>query len=138
MIKIRLKEIVCVFCCIILSGCLAGGSSKEAEDLHTVANTYGKLIRWRAYDEAAGHIRRRDGQPPNVNTEALKEIRVTKYEVLTIILNDEQTEANVTAEISYYHERVNSVRTIRDKQLWWKDIDSGGWFIDGELPALAP
>ena len=49
---------------------------------------------------------------------------------------ESQDEAAVTTDISYYHERINSVNDIRDKQTWWKDEDSGRWFIDGTLPAF--
>ena len=138
MYKPGLNQIVVLTICIILTSCLAGVPSKQNEQLHTEVKTYGKLIRWRAYDEAAGYIRSPEDKSVIVDTEAYKEIRVTKYQLLTIELNEEQQEANVTAEISYYHERVNNVHTIVDNQLWWRDPDSGRWFINGSLPALTP
>ena len=134
----NLRIVVYLLCCALLSGCLASAPSKDVDNLNVEVKTYGKYIRWRAYDEAAAYIRNPDGEAINVNTEALQEIRVTKYELLTVILNDEQNEAVVTAEISYYHERVNNVHTIQDKQLWWKDDETGRWFVNGTLPALTP
>ena len=138
MFNIRLKEIICVVICIVLSGCLAGMPTKEVEGLNNEVNTYGKLIRWRAYDEAAGYIRNQDGGAVDVDTEALKEIRVTKYEVLAVQMDESGIQAQAKAQISYYHERVNAVHTIVDNQNWWKDEESGRWFIDGQLPAFKP
>ena len=138
MTSYKIRSIIYLLSFIFLSGCFASSPSKDVENLHAEVKTYGKFIRWRAYDEAAGYIRHPDGEAINVNTEALQEIRVTKYEVLTVILNDEKTEATVTAEISYYHERVNNVHTVQDNQLWWRDEESGRWYINGPLPELNP
>ncbi len=118
-------------------GCNSG-STKNVEDLHAQVKAYGKLIRWRAFEDANDYVKPRDGSNAPFDASLLSEIRVTKYEVSTIILNDEQDEASVTTDISYYHERVNSVHDLRDKQTWWKDEDSGRWFIDGSLPAFEP
>lgn len=134
----QFKGIIYILCCIILGACLASVPSKDVENLNTEVKTYGKFIRWRAYDEAAAYVKHPDGEAININTEVLQEIRVTKYEVLTVILNEEKTEATVTAEISYYHERVNNVHTIQDIQLWWLDEESGRWYINGPLPPLDP
>ena len=134
----QFKIVIYSLCCILLSSCLASVPSKDVEILNEEVETYGKFIRWRAYDEAAAYLRHPDGKVLNADTEVLQEIRVTKYEVETIILNEEKTEAQVTAEISYYHERVNNVHTIQDRQHWWRDTGSGRWFINGSLPALTP
>ena len=117
----------------ILSGCNSN-PTKDAEDLRFKAKAYGKLIRWKAYEDAASYIRTRDGNSVELNSELLNEIRVTKYEVASIVMNEQRDEATVIAEIAYYHERVNSVHDIRDKQFWWKDESSGEWYLDGQLP----
>lgn len=134
----RMRRIIYLLCCVFLSACLANVPTKDIDNLNEEVKTYGKLIRWYAYDEAAAYIRHPEGEAIVVNTEALKEIRVTKYNVLSMVVNEDKTEAQVTAEISYYHERVNNVHTIQDKQLWWIDEESGKWFINGQLPALDP
>ncbi|MDW3095739.1 MAG: hypothetical protein R8G33_08715 [Gammaproteobacteria bacterium] len=116
----------------MLSGCNSN-PKKDAEDLKYKAKAYGKLIRWKAYEDAASYIKTRDGSSVELNTKILDEIRVTKYEVVSIVMNEQLDEASVIAEIAYYHERVNSVHDIRDKQVWWKD-ESGVWYMDGQLP----
>ena len=135
--KIILLNILFIVSIVMVPGCNSG-ATKNAEDLHSQVKTYGKLIRWRAFEEANDFVKRRDGSTAPFNAELLSEIRVTKYEVSTIILSESQDEATVTTDISYYHERVNSVHDIRDKQTWWKDEDSGRWLIDGSLPEFNP
>jgi hypothetical protein len=120
----------------ILAGCNAN-ATKDAETLKYKAKAYGKLIRWKAYDDASSYIKLRDGGSVQVNSEILNEIRVTKYEVASMVMNEKRDEATIIAEISYYHERVNSVHEIRDEQIWWKEQSSGVWYLDGQLPPFS-
>lgn len=119
---------------LTLLGACNSGQTKSAESLRINAKAYGKLIRWKAYEDAAKYIKLRDGSNVMIDAELLNEIRVTRYEVSSMILNETNDEAAVLAEISYYHERVNSVHNIRDQQVWWKDNESGAWYLDGQLP----
>lgn len=133
-----MKKLLIIFMCVAL--CLAflsacnSSPTKNAEQLRTSAKAYGKLIRWKAYEDAAKYLKPRDEQEIMLDLELLNEIRVTKYELASMVLSDAGDEATVLAEISYYHERVNNVRDIRDQQLWWKDKDTGAWYLDGQLP----
>lgn len=133
-----MKNIILILLSFVISLSLMSGCNtnprKDAEDLRYKAKAYGKLIRWKAYDEASSYINLRDGGEVHVNTELLNEIRVTKYEVISIIMNESRDEAVILADIAYYHERVNSVHEIKDKQIWWKDEESGAWYLDGQLP----
>ena len=131
--RIFLILISIILLAVNLSACNSN-ATKSAESLKSNAKAYGKLIRWKAYEDAAKYIKLRDGSSVTIDSAFLNEIRVTKYEVTSMILNETNDEATVLADISYYHERVNSVHNIRDKQTWWKDVDTGGWFLDGQLP----
>ena len=133
--KIILLNLLFIAGLVLVPGCNSG-ATKSVEDLHSQVKTYGKLIRWRAFEDANEFVKPRDGNVEPFNAALMSEIRVTKYEVSTIILSESQDEAVVTTDISYYHERINSVHDIRDKQTWWKDEDTGRWFIDGTLPAF--
>ncbi len=133
-----MKSIVLILLSFVLSLSLMSGCNsnprKDAEDLRYKAKAYGKLIRWKAYDEASAYINLREGGEVHVDAELLNEIRVTKYEVISIIMNESNNEAVILADIAYYHERVNSVHEIKDKQIWWKEEASGAWYLDGQLP----
>lgn len=138
MVRISVNVLCFLLIAFALSACQSNNSRKTVETLNFTTKNYGQFIRWRAYDEAANHIRHRDGRAANTDTQSLQEIRVTKYQILTVAIDDEKQEATVNAEITYYHERVNSVKTVTDKQLWWKDDESNSWFLDGMLPDLKP
>ncbi|MFK7793955.1 MAG: hypothetical protein AB8B89_01275 [Gammaproteobacteria bacterium] len=134
--NILLMIVILTMSSLGLVGCNAN-ATKDAETLRSKAKAYGKLIRWKAYDDAVGYIKLRDGGVAEVNTDLLNEIRVTRYEVASMVMNEKRDEATVTAEISYYHERANSVHEIKDKQIWWKEESSGAWYLDGQLPPFA-
>lgn len=134
--NIFLMLLTLVMSASVLTACNAN-ATKDAETLRSKAKAYGKLIRWKAYDDAGSYIKLRDDGIVQVNTELLNEIRVTKYEVVSMVMNEKRDEATVIAEIAYYHERVNSVHEIKDKQIWWKEEDSGVWYLDGQLPPFA-
>lgn len=121
---------------ILVSLLLACNSSptKSVESLRSNAKAYGKLIRWKAYEDAAKYIKLRSGETVVIDSELLNEIRVTRYEVSSMVLNETNDEAVVIAEISYYHERVNNVHNIKEQQNWWKDKQTGAWYLDGQLP----
>ena len=133
-----MKNVLLILLSLIISVAITTGCNsnprKEAEELSYKAKAYGKLIRWKAYEEASGYIKLRNDEELVVNSELLNEIRVTKYEVTSIIMNEQRDEAVILAEIAYYHERVNSVHEIKDKQTWWKEKNSGVWYLDGQLP----
>lgn len=117
----------------LLSACNSN-PVKSADSLRANAKAYGKLIRWKGYEDASKYIRLRDGGEIVMDLELLGEIRVTRYEISSMVLNEDNDEAIVTADISYYHERVNHVHNIRDQQIWWKEESTGNWYLDGQLP----
>ncbi len=133
--KLLLIVISSIFIFGTLNACNSS-PTKSAESLRMNAKAYGKLIRWKAYEDAAKYIKLREGGDINLDMQLLNEIRVTKYEVSSMVLNETNDEAVVLAEISYYHERVNSVHNIRDQQNWWRDETTGAWYLDGPLPAF--
>ena len=136
---IKLISWLLVLCLVIpgMSGCL-NNQAKQVDDFNNHAKSYGKMIRWRAFDDAAEYNRPREVDLPRPDFDYLAEIKVTRYEIKSVVLSEEGDEAAVIAEISYYHERTNAVKTIEDNQLWWRDDESGQWYIDGGLPNFEP
>lgn len=125
---------IMILVCFSLLACMGNQPRKEVELFHEQIKLYGKLIRWQGYQEAYGYVEVRDGQAAVPDWDLLKEIRVTSYKIGKIVLNEEQNEAQVEAQIDYYHERVNSVHEIIDRQTWWYNEELGLWRLDGSLP----
>lgn len=135
--KLITLVIFSVFVSMVMVACNSN-LTKEVDQLHDRVKTYGKLIRWSAFDDASGYIKLRNGGSVSINSAILDETRVTRYKIASIVLTEEQDQAAVVAVISYYHERVNDVHDIRDEQMWWKDEESGSWYLDGNLPNFTP
>lgn len=120
-----------------MSGCL-NNKAKEVDEMNTHAKSYGKLIRWRAFDDASEYNKPRNEDAPKPDFDYLSEIKVTKYEIKSVVLSEERDEAAVIAVITYYHERSTAVKTLEDHQLWYKDEEFGHWYVDGGLPNFDP
>ena len=71
-----------------------------------------------------------------MDIDAYKDLRVTDYEIKKVIMGDDLKSAVVEAEISYYFETANAVKTIRDSQNWWYSEEAEKWFLDDDLPAF--
>ena len=95
---------------------------------------YGRLLRWEEYEAAVNMIRHKDESSVEKNLDRFKDLRVTDYEIKKVALDAEYKSAVVEAEISFYFETTNSVKTIRDVQTWWLYEESNIWFLDSGLP----
>lgn len=135
--KIIVSILIVLLANFSLSGCM-NSKAKEVDEFNTHAKSYGKLIRWRAFDDATEYNRPREIDLPEPDMKFLSEIKVTKYEIDSLVLSEEGDEAVVVAEITYYHERINDVKTLKDQQLWWQDEETGRWYVDGGLPNFEP
>lgn len=131
------------FICIFIFSCLLCGCAspiakhKEKKSLNAFderIKLYGRLLRWEEYEGAINMIRHKDESPVNINFDDLEDIRITDYEIKKVALDSEYKSAVVEAEITYYFETTNAIKTIRDIQTWWFYEDSEIWFLDSGLP----
>lgn len=81
-------------------------------------------------------IRHQDESSVEVNLDAYKDLRVTDYEIKRVVMSEDLKSAVVEAEISYYYETTNVVKTLRDSQNWWYQEEAEKWFLDDDLPAF--
>ena len=95
---------------------------------------YGRLLRWEEYEAAVNMIRHKDESPVDKNLDRFKDLRVTDYEIKKVALDSEYKSAVVEAEVTFYFETTNAVKTIRDVQTWWLYEESNIWFLDSGLP----
>ena len=136
--KIPIYLILCI-CVITLlqSGCASQQKQKSLNQFDERTRLYGRLLRWKEYEAAANMIRHQDGSPTNINFEGYDDLRIVKYEIKSIEFAEDQKSALVEAEISYYFETLNKVKSLRDAQQWWYLEEAESWFLDDELPAFS-
>ncbi len=119
-----------------IEGCASTQKNKTLNSFDERSKLYGRLLRWREYEGAVNMIRRQDESEVEVNLDDYKDIRVTDYEIKRVAMGEELKTAIVEAEVSYYFETTNAVKTLRDTQSWWYVEEAETWFLDGDLPAF--
>ena len=130
--------IISVFLLTLFSfqGC---ASTKKNQTLNTFderTRLYGRLLRWKEYEGAVNMIRHKDESSVEVNLDDFNDLRVTDYEIKKVVMGEDLKTAIVQAEISYYFETTNAVKTMRDNQNWWYVEEAETWFLDDDLPAF--
>ncbi len=119
-----------------IGGCASTQKNKTLNTFDERSKLYGRLLRWREYEGAVNMIRHQDESEVEVNLDDYKDIRVTDYEIKRVAMGEDLKTAVVEAEISYYFETTNAVKTLRDTQSWWYVEETETWFLDGGLPAF--
>ena len=137
----RTKLIFLVICVVFVSslsieGCASTQKNKTLNTFDERSRLYGRLLRWREYEGAVNMIRHQDESEVEVNLDDYKDIRVTDYEIKRVAMGEDLKTAIVEAEVSYYFETTNAVKTLRDTQSWWYVEEAETWFLDGDLPAF--
>ena len=120
----------------ILSGCASMDERKKTTLLDTATRRYESAIRWGDYATANAFRLQDSAGAQRTNQEYLKHFRVTSYETLNTILNEDETEAQVVVRIKYYDDERMKEETLTDHQIWKYDTDSGVWQLDSPLPAF--
>jgi len=123
--------------CLGLTGCAGMESRKRLEALELSQTTYNSALRWGRYEDAAEYRVPRFKPPSPLDLDQLDHIRVVSYDILGQEVNENQTEAVLTVAIQYYRDDVWTVKSIRNRQLWWYDETQKRWFLDGDLPIFS-
>ncbi len=120
---------------ILLNGCAGMVNRDKMSRLQSSITAYGQAMRWARYQNAHDLHLGKDGFKPKLILEKYDGINVTAYNIIQdVSLNEEQTEADVTAEISYYSDKYGTVDKIRHPQHWWFDEEIKRWFLDANMP----
>ena len=130
-------NIICICIAGLLhSGCASQQKQKTLNVFDERTRLYGRLLRWKEYEAAANMIRHKDESIVNFNLDDYKDLRIVEYEIKRAVIKKDSLTAMVEAEISYYYEPQNQVKTIRDIQDWWYLEEAESWFLDGSFPAF--
>jgi len=125
-----------LFSSTMLQSCASTKKNKTLNSFDQTTRLYGRMLRWQEYEGAVNLIRHQDESDVEVNLDGYKDLRITGYEIKKVVMGDDLKTAVVTAEIAYYFEPTNAVKTIRDSQNWWYSEDAEKWFLDDEFPAF--
>lgn len=119
------------------SGCARLQAEERSIQLQDSSSAYRKSIRWAEFEIAKSYIRHRDGSGFEYDKTFHEGIKVTSMEIIARNVSMQNLEAEITAELSYYHLDHGSVKSIVDTQLWWFDEETERWYLDGVFPAFA-
>ena len=130
-------SILFIFVTVCLqNGCVSQQKQKNLNTFDERTRLYGRLLRWKEYEAAANMIRHKDESPVEVNLDHYGDLRIVKYEIKRALIKEDTKSAEIEAEITYYFETQNQVKTLRDAQDWWYLEEAETWFLDGDLPAF--
>jgi hypothetical protein len=129
------------FCCVLLSACGPMSSIKIGErgtSFQQATDTFRKLIRWGAYEDAAKYLRGQTEQLEEPDLTNFAHYKITAYDVGEPLLNYKGDEARVVALIEYYDIDTGVASSRRDEQYWWFDYTTQHWFLGSPFLKLGP
>jgi hypothetical protein len=127
------------FVCLVLLvqvSCNGTGVRGKVASLDESIKQYNIALRWAQYEKLDSYHVDMDGKRIGVDREALKDIRITGYEITAKELNDDMNEATVNGVISYYRNDRGTLATKSYDHSWWYDEDIKRWFLANNLPTL--
>ena len=121
---------------VLFGGCANLEAQKRMDAFDERLNAYRILMRWGRYEDALHYILFRPGQgkPKPVDLEPLKQIRLASYQLVEKIIAVNETAADVTVVMTYYHEESNVLHTLRQVQQWWFNEERKQWYIANDFP----
>ena len=128
------SKLVLIVLIVSLSGCKQYTVQKRVKNIEAAITSYDVAMRWAQYPEAYRYHVSPNGTQPPADLEALTELSVTGVKIIEKILNENNTEANVKTEISYFFKDQGTIRKLKLQQRWWVNEETSQWFIDGEFP----
>jgi hypothetical protein len=119
-----------------LGGCATMVERKKTVTLDMATHHYQSAIRWGDYEAANAYRIQHGADAQTPGPESLKRFRVTSYETLNTVLNEDETKATIIVQIRYYDDDRMKEMTLTDRQRWQYDSELGQWFLESPLPAF--
>ena len=129
-----IKRCLLSACLLVLVACEGMPTSGAARD--NMLTDYGAAIRWNEFEKAQDYVDPavRQQQPMSeLETERLKQIQVTGYEVKT---RDISADGSIeqTVEIRVVNRNTQIERIVTDRQTWRRDATGKGYWLLSGLP----
>ncbi len=137
LIKMNFNIVSKVFLIVLISSLSACNSyqlKKKGNSLESTLTSYGVALRWAEHQTLYGYYVSPNGTQPPADLAGLQEVSVTGLEVIEKTINEEHTEANVKAIVSYYLKTQGNIKKLKLDQNWWYNEPNKQWYIDGEFP----
>lgn len=133
----RYREILLVLvAALVLVACNENNIKRQASSLEDAITEYNKSLRWGMFNNVDAYNRTSDGKQMPINRDAMKNIRITDYEIISKVISPDATKAIVKGDISYYNDEYGVLKKIPFEQHWWYDAGLKHWFTDSSLPAF--
>ena len=129
-----IKRCLLSACLLVLVACGGMPTSGAARD--NMLTDYGAAIRWNEFEKAQDYVDPavRQQQPMSeLETERLKQIQVTGYEVKT---RDVGVDGSIeqTVEIRVVNRNTQIERIVTDRQTWRRDVTGKRYWLLSGLP----
>lgn len=129
-----IKRCLLSACLLVLVACEGMPTSGAARD--NMLTDYGAAIRWNEFEKAQDYVDPavRQQQPMSeLETERLKQIQVTGYEVKT---RDVGADGSIeqTVEIRVVNRNTQIERIVTDRQTWRRDVTGKRYWLLSGLP----
>ena len=125
-----------VACVLLVAGCASVRQFNRMDSFDKAAKAYAKAVTWSDFDKAAILLPPQFEENRPLDLNALKQIRVTHYQVKRFQATPRADEVRQEVEISYYRIDDMRVETLRDPQRWVYNAETGHWYIHSGLPAF--
>jgi hypothetical protein len=118
---------------VVLAGCATLESKSRMDQLDNLMRRYAKALEWS--DFAVAHTATKAAQEaPLPDAAALKDIKITAYEpVAPLVENDGKTIKRV-ARIRYVHTSRMVERSLTTNEEWQYSDEAGRWFLQSGFP----
>ena len=129
-----IKRCLLSACLLVLVACEGMPTSGAARD--NMLTDYGAAIRWNEFEKAQDYVDpavRQQRPMSELETERLKQIQVTGYEVKT---RDVGADGSIeqTVEIRVVNRNTQIERIVTDRQTWRRDATGKGYWLLSGLP----
>ena len=130
----RIRHTVSALCLVLLlSQLYACALIDKDEQLHYILTAYERAIRWGNIASAQGFKKDPDEQLKS-QLENLKNIRVTRYNVVQKSLLSDGMRVKQIVQINYYNKDTAIERNLVDMQEWQYDEQKEQWFLTSPIP----
>lgn len=118
---------------VVLIGCATISEQSRMTQFEKISKRYKELILLSEF-ESAYKFGGTENMLADENLDALKNIKVTDYDLKRYHISNDKLEINQSVEIEYHFLDTYKVRIILDKQIWKYDEEKETWILQTGLP----